>query len=124
MKFDLKRPCAQCPFRTDIEPYLRQSRVRELEHALVQKQQTFSCHKTVDYSEGDQEDEQEDEQEHRPAPDEQHCAGALILLEKLMKPNQMMRWMERVGAYDRTKLDMRAPVFDSFTVMRRAQRNP
>ena len=52
---------------------------------------------------------------------EAHCAGALILLEKLNLPSQMMRIAERLGMYDRRKLDMLAPVFDSFVAMIKAQ---
>jgi pSer/pThr/pTyr-binding forkhead associated (FHA) protein len=58
----------------------------------------------------------------RPAAfTEQHCAGATILLERLNRPNQMMRWMERLGGYDRTKLDMDAPVYRTPTAFVRAQ---
>lgn len=39
-----------------------------------------------------------------------HCAGALIFLEKRYRPNQLMRISERLGMYDRTKLDMKAKV--------------
>lgn len=31
MKFDLKSPCSNCPFRRDINPYLNKARVRDLE---------------------------------------------------------------------------------------------
>ena len=44
--------------------------------------------------------------------DSQHCGGAMILLEKIDRPNQMMRIMERIGGYDRRKLKMDADVFD------------
>ena len=36
------------------------------------------------------------------------------MLEHNQEPNQMMRIMERLGFYDRTKLDMDAPVFKSY----------
>jgi hypothetical protein len=39
-----------------------------------------------------------------------HCAGMLIFLEKRNQPTQMMRICERLGLYDRTKLDMAAKV--------------
>lgn len=58
----------------------------------------------------------------KDGPNAQHCAGALILLEKMEQPNQMMRWMERIGAYDRTKLDMDAPVFGDTEEFIEAQR--
>lgn len=107
MKFDLKRPCANCPFRFDVPGYLNQARAEEIADALLYSDQTFSCHKTVDYSEYDG-----DEGCHIPTEAEQHCAGALIFLEHQERPNQLMRIFERIGFYDRTKLDMDAPVFD------------
>lgn len=121
MRFDLVRPCANCPFRTDVRPYLRRGRVLEIRRALLDRDQTFSCHKTVDWTR-----EEDEEDDGRPAArhcrnDEQHCAGALILLEKLDQPNQLMRIMERLGVYDRRRLDMAAPVFGSFEDMARAQ---
>lgn len=94
MKFDLKRPCKECPFRHDRPGYLRAERVEEITNALLGGQ-TFQCHKTID----------------KGTKHEQHCAGALIFLEANDRPNQMMRIMERLGAYDRTKLDMSSPVF-------------
>lgn len=105
MKMDLRSPCADCPYRTDKPGYLTKGRVRELKRALIDEQATFSCHKT-DRGKG---------------ADPQHCAGALILLEKLGKPNQWMRIAERLGIYDHYKLNMDAPIFDSFEDMIKAQ---
>jgi hypothetical protein len=111
---DMVRPCAKCPFRTDVEPYLTCARVREIEMALTRQQATFTCHETTVPSDGD-------DGEMIDGPNAQHCAGALILMEKLNRPNQLMRIYERLGGYDRTKLKMDAPVFDTFAAMRRAQ---
>ena len=113
MSYDLTRPCKKCPFRNDIKPYLRADRVKEIAQSLERSE--FPCHETVDYS---------DEDEDGCAVESnntQHCAGALILLEKLEQPSQMMRICERIGLYDRHKLDMSAPVFDSFEEMIDAQ---
>lgn len=93
MKFDLTKPCKECPFRTDRPGYLRADRVEEITDALLGGQ-TFQCHKTI-----------------RAGVEDQHCAGALVFLEANERPNQMMRIMERLGAYDRNKLDMDGPVF-------------
>lgn len=119
--YDLVRPCPHCPFRTDIAPYLRPERVREFERGLVNGE--FYCHETInaDRLEGE---EESNGSFYNPSGQEQHCAGALILLEKLERPSQMMRISERLGMYDRRKLDMEAPVFDSFTAMIRAQKEP
>lgn len=108
--YSLVRPCAKCPFRSDIRAYLRQERVREIEDSLVRSE--FPCHETVMHDgEGD-----------RVRSDgEAHCAGALILLEKLGRPSQMMRIAERLGMYDASRLDMGAPVFDDFDEMAEAQ---
>lgn len=109
MKYELKSPCLNCPFRNDIQFQLDDGRVREIEESL--NRASFPCHKTVNYtSDGETE----------IGPDAQHCAGALILLEKLECPSQMMRIAERLGMYDRKKLNMDAPVFDSFDEMNEA----
>lgn len=112
MKFDLRRPCPQCPFRSDIAAFLTPGRVREITNTMIRQQGTFACHKTTAH---------DDDGEHCPSSSEQHCAGALIFLERLGRPNQMMRIMERLGGYDRTKLDMDAPVFATPAQMIAAQ---
>jgi len=116
--FRLTKPCATCPFRMDIVPFLHPARIDELQEGLVEG--TFSCHKTVDYSSCPEDDDGARLLDRRNTQDEVHCAGALILLEKLEQPSQMMRIAERLGIYDRTKLDMRAPVYDSFEEMKEA----
>lgn len=110
----LKRPCANCPFRTDVAPYLRPERITEIERSVIREQQDFPCHKTVDYSDGN-----EGRWERNRTT---RCAGMTILCEKLERPTQMMRIDERLGFYDRTLMDMEAPVFDTFAAMRDAQR--
>lgn len=114
MNFGLTQPCNDCPFRTDVRPYLNRARVREIEHGLVEQQQSFPCHKTtVDSKDG--------EGELMVTSRSEHCAGAMILLEGIAKPNQMMRIAERLGIYDHRKLDMGSPVFNTFESMRKAQ---
>jgi len=98
MKFDLTHPCKDCPYRTDVVPYLKQDRAEEIIHEITENQKTFTCHKTTELDDRNR----------------QHCAGALILLEKNNEPNQMMRIAERLRYYDRTKLKMSAPVFDTY----------
>lgn len=103
MRYEMTSPCAKCPFRTDVPGYLRRARAREIATTLTRYQQTFTCHATVDYETG--------EGEGVDTPDSQHCAGAMIMLEHMGQPNQMMRIAERLGMYDMRKLDMKAPVF-------------
>ena len=100
MKYNLSKPCANCPFRDDIRPYLNEARAGEIVESL--EQSTFPCHKTVDY----------DKEGHLDmVRNSSHCAGALIMLEHVNQPSQAMRIAERLGIYDRRKLKMDAPVF-------------
>lgn len=90
---------------------LRLGRVIEIVEGL-QGGATFPCHKTVDH---DDEDE--------PLLDGgSFCAGAMIMLEKAQDPeqaphNHALRIAERLGFYDHKKLELTAPVFESFEQM-------
>jgi hypothetical protein len=106
-EYKLTSPCPKCPFRNDIRQFLRADRIEELQEALVRGE--FHCHATLDYDVEEGEEPKEDKA--------QHCAGALILLEKINQPSQMMRICERIGYYDPRKLDMKAPVYDSWEDM-------
>lgn len=107
MKFDLRRPCDNCPFRSDVRFPLEVQRVEEIVQAITEKDLTFACHKTTRF-------DPETGEAVRGNPKEQHCAGALIMLEKMERPNQMMRISERLGFYDRTKLEMDyVPVYEN-----------
>jgi hypothetical protein len=115
--FNLTKPCEKCPFRKDIRAYLRKNRVMEIV-SVLENGGSFPCHETVDY---------DDEGDPVIASKKwKFCAGATIMLEKAQDPeqapaNQMLRIMERIGTYDHRKLDMEAPVFDSFAAMVEAQ---
>lgn len=113
MKFDLVRPCKDCPFRTDVTPYLTARRVREITGALIRRDQTFACHKTI---------KSDEDGDTYATGESQHCAGATIMLERLGRPNQMMRIAERLRVYDRSKLDLAAPVYATPALMAAAQR--
>lgn len=121
MNYDMKKPCDKCPFRTDIQPFLRKSRVEEIDQSL--RHSEFPCHQTIDY---DAIEEYDDEENNGSLSlydlnNSKHCAGALILLEKLGRSHQMMRISERFGDYKHEELDMNAPVFNSFKEMVDAQ---
>lgn len=116
MKFDLKTPCKDCPFRNDRPGYLRKARARDIANALDPSHlgggTTFTCHKTTVHVEGDD----EDEEDHMiDGPNAQHCAGALIMLEKSgrLEHNQTLRIMARLGAFNPEELDLDAPVHAS-----------
>lgn len=112
MKMGLVTPCARCPFRHDVRPYITAARAIEIVESLTDGDQTFACHKTTRF--------EEDDDGFCAAvrhPDEQHCAGAMIMLEKMERPNQWMRIAERLRIYDRHRLRMDAPVYDDGDAM-------
>ena len=81
--FDLKRPCADCPFRVDKSALFRldEARLREIWAAPA-----FQCHKTLAHG----------AEKERP----QQCAGRMILGVKTGEWNQMMQVAHRLGAVD------------------------
>jgi len=99
MKYTMTTPCDACPFLVKLKRGFTLRRLREFADG------PFPCHKTaaeVDSDDGGT--------EFRATENSQHCAGLLIFLEKRDAPNQMMRIAERLGLYDRTKLNMKARV--------------
>ncbi len=97
MKFELKRPCKDCPFvvgsSTNIS--LEEDRIKEIVHSIVDEDASFPCHKTLGY-------------DGKRVP-KQHCAGASIFLERLGEygsPNQIMRIAERMNLYNRQNMDL------------------
>ena len=98
--FERKKPRKTCPFRRDENAvrHLHPERAEEISDHLLLDDGHFYCHDDLELRQGDR----------------QHCAGALIILEKLDSPNQMMRIAERVGPYDRNALTGHDEVFDDF----------
>lgn len=98
MKFDLKKPCKDCPFikGSSTNLTLSEERLDDIVNDISNNDMTFTCHKTLDLAKSEQ----------------QHCAGALIFLEREDNPNQMMRIAERLGLYDRRELNMTADIID------------
>jgi hypothetical protein len=90
VKFNLKKPCKDCPFiqGSTTNVTLAEGRLKEIAGSLMQGM-SFTCHKTLELESSRQE----------------HCAGALQYLEREEKPNQIMRIAERIGLYDHTKLE-------------------
>lgn len=115
--YELKKPCSNCPFRTDVTPYIRTERAREIVEGLGRG--TFSCHKTVDYEALDE--MEEDAIPHRSLKGEKFCAGAMIMMHKQGHVGQMARIGARLGGYNPDQLDMDAPVFASSLAFIEAQ---
>lgn len=105
-RYGRRAPCAHCPFRSDIKPFLRDGRARQIAAALRCGGE-FICHKTtVSDDEGDL---------HDVPGRSQVCAGALATMEREGFINQAMRIAERLGLYTVGRFTADAPVYDSLT---------
>jgi len=101
MKFKIKTPCADCPFRTDSNPFLR--RAPQLRHQLRNDQNWFACHETTGVKNG---------KRIKPA-DQSHCAGAMGVLWNEGNPNLAMRLALAFKLITVKQLDKMQPVFQS-----------
>jgi hypothetical protein len=99
MKYTMTTPCDDCPF---LKKTAHGFTIRRLEEFASG---SFHCHKT-----GDEVEDDNGGTEFVANDESQVCAGALIFLEKRKTSSQMMRIAERLGLYDHTKLNMKAPV--------------
>ena len=95
MKFDLHKPCANCPFRTDCPPaWLGHERASDIAQAVAEGS-TFQCHKTLE-----------------DAP--QMCAGALLVSRRDQAGfSGAISLACAVGWLEPDRLDEGALVFDS-----------
>lgn len=118
MDHKLKRPCAKCPFRTDVEPYLRAERVAEISEGLL-RGQSFPCHETVNYDE-EEHDEDGGTGQTLDSSGQAQCAGAEIMLAHHGTSTQMSRIAESLGL-PVAELDMDSPVYKSTILFVRAQ---
>lgn len=46
-----KKPCKRCPYRHDVEPFLRPERAEELAYLPQNPYNIFHCHETLEYDE-------------------------------------------------------------------------
>lgn len=107
MNFTLKKPCPECPFLkgSSTNQTLPKIRLREITRELDEDDHsTFTCHKTLDYSYERPQDHKKEKQ--------QHCAGAMIYLQKQGRANIAMRMAHFFGMMDINKLDMSADVIE------------
>lgn len=111
--FNLKAPCLDCPFRSDIRPYLRRARAEQIVRDL--ERMTFACHETVHCP------QPRDKRSRFSDRNQHHCAGALILMHKADRQGDLQQIAERMGLYDRSELRMDAPVYHTFEEMIAAQ---
>ena len=93
--YTMTTPCAACPFLRTAVMLLTPGRIREIARAVAPRDgqgREFHCHKTTEVGGA-------------KAGAEIQCAGALIYSEKQERCTQMMRICERLGLYDRNKLE-------------------
>ncbi len=102
-------PCINCPFRTDVEPYLPPQRRAELSgYSEPGAGAMFPCHKTTSlYGNG----------KWRMTAKTRICAGHMIHARHLGGDTQSMQLAERLCGADLSKLDMSAPVFTTRKAM-------
>jgi hypothetical protein len=111
-KFSLRGPCADCPFRNDRPFFLTPERVDEIADSL-HADLGFSCHKTNAFD--------EDDGQAVVTENSRECGGVMAMLERMDRPSQVMRIGERLGMYDRHRIDSDAPVYDSIDEWRDAK---
>lgn len=112
LHFDLRTPCSNCPFRRDSKPHegMPAKIVQLFEAWTGLGNAAFTCHRTDPNSDWP------------PARNYrgplQHCAGFMILMEKAKEPSEPMRKAAREGRFDRTKLNLNAPVFSMMGMLK------
>jgi hypothetical protein len=72
-QYFMKTPCKHCPFRTDVRPFLHPERAEQIAYHASNEFNTFSCHKTLEH------DEDDDEGGLMVTEDSKECAGFLSL---------------------------------------------
>lgn len=74
MKYDLKKPCKNCPFRNDATriTFAARERAEEIEESAYRY--GFPCHKSAELA-----DDGEDTAGYVPGPKSQHCVGYAIM---------------------------------------------
>lgn len=107
MNFDLRAPCGNCPFRTDVQKnygWLSEDRAAGIAESL--EYSVFPCHKTTIHTE---------DGEYVENSKEQACYGAIAVMENEGKlfSNHMMQIAERFGLYQRHEVNAFLPVVRS-----------
>ena len=49
----MAKPCAHCPFRTDVPPFLHPERAADIAYSAQNRYSDFPCHKTLEHDEDD-----------------------------------------------------------------------
>lgn len=115
MRYRLKTPCANCPYRKQqlgkYQIILGKERAEGLVRDVLKHGGTFACHKTTNFD-GDYDGE--DDTGYQYTDKESQCAGAGIMQIKTNRPSAWMQISERMGWDMGVKdLDLDADVFES-----------
>lgn len=99
----LNKPCANCPFRSDGKAiHLSPGRRQGIHESITKYGENFTCHKHNDH---------DDLGAAINDPSKNiTCAGMLVYLTHLKRPNTMMQVMSRLGAWNQADLNMDTPV--------------
>ena len=108
----LKRPCVNCPFRTDSTAirFANRERAEDIEESAYRN--GFPCHKTADYVEFD--GDHEEHSGYHFGATSQHCVGySMMLLNAGYDTWPGINNSEATADYIREHVDWNAPVFAS-----------
>lgn len=109
MRFDLKKPCGNCPFKSEGGIRLHPGRAQDIGEMMESFDGgSFTCHKTSKH---------DGEGEAYTANDSQHCAGALIYAMKKDNFTQSMRLAERLRIWDPNILEGFDEIIDDWEEM-------
>lgn len=111
MKFDLKTPCKNCPFRNDATRITFSCEERAEEIAETAYRNGFPCHLSAALIE----DEDGENGGFVEGENTQHCAGAIIMF---LKDGNDCGWPgidndQELAETLESQMDMKAPVFES-----------
>lgn len=98
MNFNLKKPCANCPFRSDkpeLRHWLGNKRAQQIADSVFKHGHNFPCHKTTEH---------DDNGQYQYNNNESQCAGAAIMQIKTRNPSAWMQVAERLGFAEKIKL--------------------
>lgn len=116
MKFDLKTPCKNCPFRNDETRITFAGKERATEIAESAYRNGFPCHlSAIDTSEAYEAMGIEDQGGYEFGENTQHCAGAIIMFlhDSYGSPWPGIGNDEDLMETLAMQMDMEAPVFQS-----------
>lgn len=108
--FQMRKPCANCPFRKEGSIELRPGRLKGIVgDLLANDKRTFTCHKTLSSQSIDDienADEECDQAARRPYYEaEKMCAGAAAYLLKSQRPSVGMRYALITGSIPKDHWD-------------------